>query len=118
VDHAAVLAHEYETKVTVLARFDIEQVPTCHHGPPDVNARGGTISFTYRVGAWEVHPHDLSTVLDEHGIAIRAGHHCCQPLHTVLGVTATARASFYLYTTREEIDALAEGLERAREVFA
>lgn len=88
------------------------------YGPPDVDARGGTISFTYRVGDWEIHPHDLSTVLDEYGIAIRAGHHCCQPLHAHLGITATARASFYLYTTCEEIDALAEGLECAREVFA
>lgn len=113
----AVRAHE--RAITAYALEQLGQIEGVQiYGPPDVNARGGTISFTYRVGAWEVHPHDVSTVLDEHGIAIRAGHHCCQPLHTLLGVTATARASFYLYTTREEIDALAEGLERARQVFA
>jgi cysteine desulfurase/selenocysteine lyase len=65
-----------------------------------------------------VHPHDIGTVLDRHGIAIRAGHHCCQPLMARLGVPATARASFALYNTREEIDALAGALRSAQEVFA
>jgi cysteine desulfurase / selenocysteine lyase len=113
----AVRAHERE--ITTYALEQLAQVEGMQiYGPRDVAARGGTIAFTYRVGDWEVHPHDLSTVLDKQGIAIRAGHHCCQPLHALLGVAATARASFYLYTTREEIDALASGLERAREVFA
>ena len=65
-----------------------------------------------------VHPHDVATVLDRHGIAIRAGHHCCQPLMACLGVPATARASLSLYTTHEEIDRLAAALTEAREVFA
>jgi cysteine desulfurase/selenocysteine lyase len=65
----------------------------------------------------EVHPHDLATVLDSHGIAIRAGHHCAQPLMRWLNVTATARASFYLYNTEEEVDALVAGLKKAKEYF-
>jgi cysteine desulfurase/selenocysteine lyase len=82
-------------------------------GPADAEARGGVISF------WldEVHPHDLATILDTEGIAIRAGHHCAQPLMRRLGVPATARASFYVYNTTEEVDALVQGLARAKERF-
>jgi cysteine desulfurase / selenocysteine lyase len=113
----AVRAHEREITVYALERLgQIEGLQL--YGPQDAAVRGGTISFTYRVGDWEVHPHDLSTILDAQGIAIRAGHHCCQPLHALLDVAATARASFYLYTTHEEIDALVAGLGHAREVFA
>jgi cysteine desulfurase / selenocysteine lyase len=65
-----------------------------------------------------VHPHDIGTILDRQGIAIRTGHHCCQPLMDRLGVPATARASLALYNTREEIDALAAALDTVREVFA
>ena len=65
-----------------------------------------------------IHPHDIGTILDRDGVAIRAGHHCCQPLMARLGVPATARASLALYNTREEIDALAASLRPAREVFA
>jgi cysteine desulfurase/selenocysteine lyase len=75
--------------------------------------RGAVLSFVLG----DVHPHDVGTILDRDGIAIRAGHHCCQPLMTRLGVPATARASLALYNTREEIDALAASLQRAREVF-
>jgi cysteine desulfurase/selenocysteine lyase len=64
-----------------------------------------------------VHPHDLATVLDSHGIAIRAGHHCAQPLMRWLNVTATARASFYLYNTEEEVDVLVAGLKKTKEYF-
>ena len=64
-----------------------------------------------------IHPHDVSQVLDYDGVAIRAGHHCCQPLMQRLGVAATNRASFYLYTIPEEIDRLVEGLHKARKVF-
>ncbi len=113
----AVRQHEREITAYALERLaQIEGIQI--YGPRDVAVRGGTILFTYRVGDWEVHPHDLSTVLDAHGIAIRAGHHCCQPLHALLGVAATARASFYLYTTHAEIDAFVAGLARVREVFA
>ena len=75
--------------------------------------RVGVISFEYG----DIHPHDLATILDAHGVAIRAGHHCNQPLMDHLGVAATARASLYLYNTREEIDALVEGLLAARALF-
>jgi cysteine desulfurase/selenocysteine lyase len=75
--------------------------------------RGGVISFTMD-GA---HAHDIATLLDRQGIAVRAGHHCAEPLMGRLGVTSTARASFALYTTREEIDALAAGLQRIRQIF-
>jgi cysteine desulfurase / selenocysteine lyase len=75
--------------------------------------RGGVISFTMK-GA---HAHDIATLLDRQGIAVRAGHHCAEPLMGRLGVTSTARASFALYTTREEIDALAAGLQRIKQIF-
>jgi cysteine desulfurase/selenocysteine lyase len=75
--------------------------------------RVGVISFRYG----DIHAHDLATILDQHGVAIRAGHHCNQPLMDHLGVDATARASFYLYNTREEIDVLLEGLLAARDLF-
>jgi len=73
----------------------------------------GTFSFTLD----GVHPHDIAAVLDSEGIAVRAGHHCCQPLHKLLDVPATARASFYLYNIPEEIDRLAAGLVKARKIF-
>ncbi len=76
--------------------------------------RGGVISFVMK----DAHPHDIATLLDRQGIAVRAGHHCAEPLMGRLGVTSTARASFALYTTREEIGALAKGLERVRKMFA
>ena len=65
-----------------------------------------------------VHPHDIGTILDQHGVAIRAGHHCAQPLLEALGVPATARASFGLYSTRQDVDALIDGLRAVRKVFA
>jgi cysteine desulfurase / selenocysteine lyase len=75
--------------------------------------RTGLVSFSLP----DVHPHDLSQLLDEEGVAIRSGHHCAQPLMRRLGVVATARASFYLYNTEQEVDALVEALQRAREFF-
>ena len=75
--------------------------------------RTGVLSFNLP----EVHPHDLSQLLDEEGIAIRSGHHCCQPLMRRLGVAAMSRASFYLYNTEEEVDAFVESVARAREFF-
>ncbi len=76
--------------------------------------RGGVISFTMR----DAHAHDIATLLDRQGIAVRAGHHCAEPLMGRLGVTSTARASFALYTTKAEIDALAAGLDRIKRIFA
>lgn len=80
------------------------------YGPQE---RGGVISFNLG----DVHSHDLASVLDEQGIAVRSGHHCAMPLMTRLGITAATRASFYIYNTKEEIDKLAEALEQARSVF-
>ena len=84
------------------------------HGPMDPSVRGAVISFELQ----GVHPHDLGQILDEEGIAIRAGHHCCKPLMRKLGLTATARASFYLYNIPQEVDALIQGILRAKEVFS
>jgi cysteine desulfurase/selenocysteine lyase len=78
-------------------------------GPP-AERRAGIVSFDVE----GVHPHDVAQILDWEGVAIRAGHHCCQPLMARLGVAATNRASFYLYTIPEEIDRLVEGLHKVR----
>lgn len=83
-------------------------------GPCDSAVQSGVLSFDYR----GLHPHDLATILDREGIAVRAGHHCCQPLMRQFGLPGTTRASFYVYNTREDVDQLAHGLETASEVFA
>lgn len=83
------------------------------HGPIDPKKRTALISFNVS----DIHPHDLSTVLDEQGIAIRAGHHCAQPLMKWLGASATARASFYVYNTKEEVDSLVKAIELTKEYF-
>ena len=82
-------------------------------GPTEPVDRGGAISFTVE----GVHPHDVSQVLDERGIAVRAGHHCAWPLHRAFGVQASTRASVYLYNTRDEVEALAEGIREAQRFF-
>jgi cysteine desulfurase/selenocysteine lyase len=82
-------------------------------GPAEAIDRGGAISFTVA----GVHPHDLSQVLDDRGIAIRAGHHCAWPLHRAFGVQASSRASFYLYNTHDEVDALVDGIRYAQKFF-
>jgi cysteine desulfurase/selenocysteine lyase len=105
-------AHEHT--LTAYAMERLAAVPGLTiYGPP-AERRGGVVAFT--VG--DIHPHDLATVLDSDGIAVRAGHHCAQPLHERYNLPATARASFYVYTTSAEIDALAEALERAQAMFA
>ena len=83
-------------------------------GPPDAHDRGGVLSFTYR----DIHPHDLSQVLDSAGVCIRAGHHCARPLMRRLGVPATSRASFYVYNDEADVDALSDGLLAAADLFA
>ncbi len=83
------------------------------YGPQRAEDRGGVIAFNFA----EIHPHDLGTILDSEGVAIRAGHHCSQPLMRKLGVSATARASFYIYNLPEEVDALVRALKRAKEIF-
>ncbi|WP_210471154.1 cysteine desulfurase [Sporosarcina sp. 6E9] len=83
------------------------------YGPLEPEKRASLITFNLN----DVHPHDLATVLDMHGIAVRAGHHCCQPLMKWLDVSATARASFYIYNTEEDVDRLVDGLRIAKEYF-
>jgi cysteine desulfurase / selenocysteine lyase len=82
-------------------------------GPQCPEDRGGVISFVDD----EIHPHDLAQFLDSMGVAVRAGHHCAQPLVKLLGVTSTARASFYIYNTSSEVDKLIEALKEARRYF-
>jgi cysteine desulfurase / selenocysteine lyase len=107
----AIEQHEHELVSYALER--LAEVPgIILYGPPP-DRRAGIVSFNME----GVHPHDVAQVLDWEGVAIRAGHHCCQPLMQRLGVAATNRASFYLYTVPKEIDRLAEGLLRVRKVF-
>ena len=84
------------------------------YGPRDVDARGATISFLFE----GIHAHDISQVVDEHGVCVRAGHHCAKPLMRVLGVPATTRASFYVYNDEADVDALVEALAAAERFFA
>ena len=111
----AVRQHELELTSyalrTLAERFGDELAV---HGPDTVEDRGGTLSLAYR----DIHPHDLSQVLDQHGVCVRAGHHCAKPLMKVLGVNATARASLYLYNDESDVDALADGLAAAGDFFA
>ncbi|MDE3097161.1 MAG: cysteine desulfurase [Chloroflexota bacterium] len=108
----AIRAHEIAiTQYAIDALAAVEGVTL--YGPRDAADKGGAVAFNYG----DLHPHDLSQVLDAEGIAIRAGHHCAQPLMRRLDVVATARASFYLYNRREEVDALVEALAVADRMF-
>lgn len=106
-------AHEHK-----LAAYAMEKLSRIEgmniYGPKDPGLRAGVVTFNID----DVHPHDVATVLDAEGIAVRAGHHCAQPLMKWLKATATARASFYLYNTEEEIDKLVEGLIKTKEYFS
>ena len=107
-----VRAHEVSLAQQALRR--LSEVPGITiYGPKSDEARGGIVSFNLE----DIHPHDLGTVLDRHGVAIRAGHHCAQPLMARLDVVATARASFYVYNKEEELDALIEGIQAAVRLF-
>ncbi len=108
-----IAAHERE--ITGYAMDRLAEVPGLKiFGPAAHPERVGPVSFELE----GVHAHDVSEILDRHGVAVRAGHHCAQPLMERLGVAATARASFGVYTTRDEIDRLVDGLEDARKIFA
>ena len=108
----AIEAYEHELAAYALTR--LAEVPgIVLYGPP-ADRRAGVVSFNLE----DIHPHDVAQILDRQGVAIRAGHHCCQPLMHKLGVAATNRASFYLYTVPEEIDQLVAGLHTVRKVFA
>jgi cysteine desulfurase/selenocysteine lyase len=104
--------HERELTAHLLALLEeLDGVEV--YGPADLDARGGAVSFNVA----GVHAHDVGTILDREGVAVRAGHHCCQPLMKRLGVAATARASVYLYNTHEEVDALGTALGEVRRIF-
>ncbi|MEO6652740.1 MAG: SufS family cysteine desulfurase [Ilumatobacteraceae bacterium] len=83
------------------------------HGPDNVEVRGGVLSFAFR----DIHPHDISQVLDERNVCVRAGHHCAKPLMRILGANATARASLYLYNDESDVDALADALDGVTDIF-
>jgi cysteine desulfurase / selenocysteine lyase len=107
----AVRSHEEDVAQYAIDR--LREIGARVFGPRDMTERGAEVSFWFR----DIHPHDLSQVLDQEGVAIRAGHHCTQILHRVLGVPATSRASFYLYNTRDEVDVLIDALRKAGELF-
>ena len=105
----AVRAHEHE--ITNYALERVAEIPgVTIYGPTDASVRGGVVTFNVD----KIHPHDLATLLDQEGVAIRAGHHCAQPLHQRLGLPATARASFYVYSQPHEVDALVEAIYKAK----
>lgn len=107
--------HAYEQSLTGYALERLVEVPGLTlYGPTDAALKGAVATFSMQ----GIHAHDLAQVLDSQGIAVRAGHHCAMPLHTRFGMPASTRASFYLYNTIAEIDALVEGLYHARRVFS
>jgi cysteine desulfurase/selenocysteine lyase len=107
----AIAAHEHE--ITEYALDRLEEVPGVKLFGPNADQKGGVASFTLE----GVHPHDVAQILDKDGIAIRAGHHCAQPLHEKFGIPATSRASFYLYSTKDEVDMLVNGIYKVKELF-
>jgi cysteine desulfurase/selenocysteine lyase len=115
----AIGMHEVRRHETELTRYAIDSLTERYgddiafHGPDNIEVRGGVLSFTFR----GIHPHDISQVLDQRNICVRAGHHCAKPLMRLLGVNATARASLYLYNDRDDIDALADALDGASDIF-
>jgi cysteine desulfurase/selenocysteine lyase len=108
----AIAIHEHE--ITEYALERLEEIPGVRVLGPPAQARGGVTAFTLD----GVHPHDVAQILDRDGVAVRAGHHCAQPLHEKYGITATSRASFYLYNTKEEVDKLVNGIYKVKEVFS
>lgn len=107
----SIAAHEKEVTEYVLKR--LAEIPDIRVIGPTVEHKGGVISFVMD----GVHPHDIAQILDRYGVAVRAGHHCAQPLHEKCGVTATTRASFYLYNTCEEVDRFINSIYRVKDIF-
>ena len=107
----AIAAHEHE--ITEYALERLEEVPGVKVYGPGAQHKGGVAAFTLE----GVHPHDVAQILDQDGIAVRAGHHCAQPLHEKFGLPATSRASFYLYNTRAEVDLLINGIYKVKALF-
>ena len=105
---------DHEIEITRYALDRLTEVPDLAvYGPSDTDQRGGAVSFELA----DIHAHDVATILDQYGVAVRAGHHCAKPLMRHLEVAATARASFYLYNTSEDVDRLIDALFEARKVF-
>ena len=100
-----------------MTEYALESILSINHltvyGPRDPNYRGGVISFNIA----DIHPHDLATIMNDHGIAIRSGHHCAQVLMQRLDVPATSRVSFYIYNTKEEIDKFVNAIRVAGRIF-
>lgn len=104
---------EHEHEITEYALERLEEIPGIKVFGPSADKKGGVASFTFD----GVHPHDVAQILDRDGIAIRAGHHCAQPLHEKFGISASSRASFYLYNTKDEVDLLVNGIYKVKELF-
>ena len=106
-----IAAHEHQ--ITEYALERLEEIPGVKLFGPSADKKGGVAAFTLE----GVHPHDVAQILDRDGIAVRAGHHCAQPLHEKFGIPATSRASFYLYNTKDEVDLLVNGIYKVKEMF-
>ncbi len=107
--------HSHEMEITAYALKELNRIGGLTiYGTDDLSKRGGVVSFTVD----GVHPHDVGSMLDEEGVAIRVGHHCCQPLMKQWSIPGTCRASFYLYTTKEDVDALVSGLHKVKAIFS
>jgi cysteine desulfurase / selenocysteine lyase len=111
--------HAYEHELLAYALKELQDIEGLRLlGPATAEDRGGALSFILDgPDGREIHPHDVSQVLDAHGVAVRAGHHCARPLHRRFGVAASTRASLYFYNTQGEVDALAEGLRQTQKFF-
>jgi cysteine desulfurase/selenocysteine lyase len=107
----SVAAHEQDLVAYALER--LEEIPGVQVLGPAAEKKGGVASFTLE----GVHPHDVAQILDTYGVAVRAGHHCAQPLHEKFGITATTRASFYIYNVKEELDKLVAGIYQVKKIF-
>jgi cysteine desulfurase / selenocysteine lyase len=107
----AVAAHEQEMITYALER--LEEVPGVNVLGPSAEKKGGVAAFTLE----GVHPHDVAQILDTYGVAVRAGHHCAQPLHEKFGIQATTRASFYIYSLKKEVDELITGIYQVKKIF-
>jgi cysteine desulfurase/selenocysteine lyase len=104
---------QYEHALIAHAIERLEEVPGVKVLGPSAEKKGGVAAFTFD----GVHPHDVAQIMDQHGVAVRAGHHCAMPLHEKYGLPASTRASFYLYNSVAEVGKLVDGLLRVREVF-
>lgn len=105
---------QHELEVLAYALEKLPEVPGIHmYGPTNLEERSAVVSFTLG----DIHPHDVAAILDSENVAVRAGHHCAQPLMQALDVVATTRASFYIYNSTEDVDRLAVGLHKANQVF-